>query len=48
MLVQMAISVLVSDEIYNFSELLEQPLLASLKNTQYAWLYELLEIFNKG
>jgi len=44
----MAIAVLVSDEIYNFSELLEQPLLISLKNSPYAWMYELLEIFNRG
>ena len=44
----MAVAVLVSDEIYNFSELLEQPLLVSLKNSQHAWLYELIEIFNKG
>jgi len=44
----MAVAVLVSDQIYNFSELLEQPLLISLKNSQHAWLYELIEIFNKG
>ena len=48
LLFEMAVAVLVSDEIYNFSELLEQPLLVSLKNSQHAWLYELIEIFNRG
>ena len=48
LLFDMAVAVLVSEEIYNFSELLEQPLLISLKNSQHAWLYELIEIFNKG
>jgi 26S proteasome regulatory subunit N9 len=44
----MAVAVLVSEEIYNFSELMEQPLLQSLKNSEHAWLYELIDIFNKG
>ena len=44
----MAIAVLASTEIYNFSELLEQPMLLSLKKSKNLWLYELLEIFNKG
>ena len=44
----MAVAVLVSDQIYNFSELLEQPMLATLRDSQHAWLYNLLEIFNKG
>ena len=44
----MAIAVLLSEEIYNFSELLEQPLLVSLKNSSYVWMYELIEIFNQG
>lgn len=48
MLFQMAIAVLLSEEIYNFSELLEQPLLVSLKTSSYAWMYELIEIFNSG
>ena len=42
MLTDMALSCLVSDEIYNFSELLEQPLLLSLKNSKDGWIYELL------
>ena len=48
LLFQMAIAVLLSEEIYNFSELLEQPLLVSLKTSSYAWMYELIEIFNSG
>jgi 26S proteasome regulatory subunit N9 len=44
----MAIAVLLSEEIYNFSELLEQPLLVSLKSSSFAWMYDLLEIFNRG
>jgi 26S proteasome regulatory subunit N9 len=48
LLFDMAVAVLVSDEIYNFSELLEQPLLVELKNSHNSWLYELIEIFNKG
>lgn len=38
----MAVAVLLSEEIYNFSELLEQPLLVSLKSGSYAWMYELI------
>lgn len=48
LLFQMAIAVLLSEHIYNFSELLEQPLLVSLKNSSYLWMYELIEIFNQG
>jgi len=42
MLVEMAVAALVSKEIYNFSELLEQPSLVSLKNSKESWMYELL------
>lgn len=44
----MGIAILASPEIYNFSELLEQPMLKSLENSQYKWVYELLIIFNQG
>lgn len=44
----MGIAVLASTEIYNFSELLEQPMLLSLADSPYQWVYELLGIFNKG
>lgn len=37
-----------SPEIYNFSELLEQPLLKTLENSKFKWVYELLTIFNQG
>jgi 26S proteasome regulatory subunit N9 len=48
LLFKMAIAVLLSEEIYNFSELLEQPLLISLKNSSYVWMYQLIEVFNQG
>lgn len=44
----MGIAILTSPEIYNFSELLELPLLKSLENSQYKWVYELLALFNRG
>lgn len=44
----MAIALLVSDKIYNFSELMEQPMLKYLEESEYRWIYELLVIFNKG
>lgn len=45
---EMGVAVLLSKDIYNFSEMLEQPLLKSLENTSYAWVYTLLKIFNRG
>jgi 26S proteasome regulatory subunit N9 len=44
----MGITTLCSPEIYNFSQLLEQPLLMSLKESPQKWLYDLLEIFMRG
>jgi len=44
----MGIAILASPEIYNFSELLEQPLLKTLENSNFKWVYELLNIFNQG
>lgn len=44
----MGIAILASPEIYNFSELLEQPLLKTLENSNFRWVYELLNIFNQG
>jgi 26S proteasome regulatory subunit N9 len=44
----MAVSVLISKKIYNFSELLEQPVLKSLEGSPQGWSYELLCIFNRG
>ena len=44
----MGIALLVSPEIYNFSELMEQPMLKALDNSEYKWIYEMLAIFNRG
>ncbi|EXJ60105.1 26S proteasome regulatory subunit N9 [Cladophialophora yegresii CBS 114405] len=43
----LAIAALVSDQIYNFGELLLHPILSALSNN-YAWLRELLFAFNRG
>ncbi|ETI25067.1 hypothetical protein G647_04437 [Cladophialophora carrionii CBS 160.54] len=43
----LAIAALVSDQIYNFGELLLHPILNALSNG-YAWLRELLFAFNRG
>ena len=46
---EMAIAILVSTKIYNFSELLEQPVLKTLnQDPQYLWIYQLLETYNRG
>lgn len=45
---EMATAAVVSKDIYNFSELLEQPLMKSLEKSEFAWIYKLLEIFNRG
>lgn len=44
----MGMAALVSKEIYNFSELKEQPMLRSLADSPYRWVYELIDIFNRG
>ena len=44
----MGIAALASKEIYNFSELKEQPMLRSLADSPYRWVYELIDIFNRG
>lgn len=48
MLTEMAMACLFSKEIYHFSELLEQPMLLTLKDSKNSWIYHLLEIFNQG
>ncbi|KAI9844464.1 MAG: 26S proteasome regulatory subunit [Sclerophora amabilis] len=45
---QLCLAALISDEIYNFGELLLHPILDSLINTQHAWLRDLLFAFNRG
>ena len=44
----LSIAALVSDSIYNFGELLQHPVLESLKSTTHAWLRDLLYAFNRG
>lgn len=48
LLANMGIAVLTSKQIYNFSELMEQPMLRSLADSPYRWVFELLGIFNRG
>ena len=45
---EMALAAVVSKDIYNFSELLEQPLMKSLEASEYAWIYKLIQTFNRG
>ncbi|KRX08556.1 hypothetical protein PPERSA_13037 [Pseudocohnilembus persalinus] len=46
---EMALAIMISTQIYNYSELLQQPVLKSIKDSQStSWIYELLDIFNKG
>jgi len=46
--VDMALAVLVSKKIYNFSELLEQKVFKALENTNSQWIYQLIGTFNSG
>jgi 26S proteasome regulatory subunit N9 len=45
---EMATAVLISDRMYNFSELLEIPALKSLRDSEHRFLYQLLEALNRG
>lgn len=45
---EISVAALVSDEIYNFGELLLHPILDSLKGTEHSWLRDLLFAFNRG
>ncbi|KAI5842603.1 hypothetical protein DFP73DRAFT_595962 [Morchella snyderi] len=44
----LSVAALLGETIYNFGELLLHPILDSLKNTEHAWLRELLFAFNAG
>lgn len=46
--VEMAVAVLVSKKIYNFSELLDQPVFKALEGTNDDWLYQMIKTFNTG
>lgn len=45
---EMALAVLASPDMYNFSELIEQPLLKSLNDGPHKWAYDALKIFSRG
>jgi len=44
----LGIAALVGEGLYNFGELLEHPVVATLEQTQFAWLADLLRAFNAG
>lgn len=44
----LGIAALVGDGLYNFGELLEHPVVATLEATEFAWLADLLRAFNCG
>lgn len=44
----LALSALAAKDIYNFGELLNHPILETLKGTSYEWLYHLLYAVNRG
>ena len=46
--VDLSISAIISEEIYNFGEVISSPVLVVLKNTEYQWLYELILALNEG
>lgn len=46
--VSIALAILLSEKLYNFSELIELPLLTSLKDSNQEWVYALVNSFNEG
>jgi len=44
----LGIAALVGEGLYNFGELLEHPVVATLESTDFAWLADLLRAFNAG
>lgn len=44
----LGIAALVGEQLYNFGELLEHPVVATLERTEFAWLAHLLRAFNAG
>ena len=44
----LGIAALVGEGLYNFGELLEHPVVATLETTHFAWLAHLLRAFNAG
>ncbi|GKE27234.1 26S proteasome non-ATPase regulatory subunit 13 homolog B [Tanacetum coccineum] len=48
LVVDMTLSALLGDNIYNFGELLVHPTITSVQDLPVSWLYHLLEAFNSG
>lgn len=46
--INMAVAVLVSQKIFNYSELLELKVFACLKTGENSWIYKLMQTFDKG
>ena len=44
----LGIAALVGEGLYNFGELLEHPVVATLESTEFGWLADLLRAFNAG
>lgn len=46
--IDMSLAALVGEGVFNFGEVLAQPILATLDNTPNAWLHELLKVYSAG
>jgi len=44
----MSVASLIGENIYNFGELLSQPIMNSLKGTNHEWVHSLVQVFNVG
>ncbi|KAI3387605.1 hypothetical protein SNEBB_000170 [Seison nebaliae] len=44
----LCLAALVAENVYNFGEVLQHPILDSLKGTRHMWIVELLQAFNRG
>jgi 26S proteasome regulatory subunit N9 len=46
--IDMSLAALVAETVFNYGEVLAQPVLAALENSEHAWLRRMLEVFNQG
>lgn len=46
--VDMSLAALVGETVYNYGEVLRQPILSVLDGTDYAWLHRLIKVFSAG
>ena len=46
--VDLSLASLLGEAVYNFGELLAHPVMESLEGTQYEWLSEVMQAFNRG